>query len=94
MCNKCDDVPTCVSIGHCPGSGPPNSVSVPVFAGVMLSVVFFFCCVGLIQWQRSQRQMRSQVRGILAEYMPIDANNKAQTVGFAGDEDEDGDELS
>jgi hypothetical protein len=93
-CNMCDDVPTCVNIGHCPGSGPPNSVSTPVFAAALLSVVFCFSCVGLIQWQRSQRQMRSQVRGILAEYMPIDEYKQVQTVGMTEDEDEDGVELS
>jgi hypothetical protein len=86
MCIKCDDIDTCVQEGHCPGSGSMDAVSVPVFLGTLLGVTICFGCLGLIQWQRSQRQMRSQVRGILAEYMPIDANKQVQTVG---DEDDD-----
>jgi hypothetical protein len=95
-CNKCDDIQTCVTLGHCPGSGNMDTVSTPVFVGALLSVVIIFSCIGLIQWQRSQRQMRAQVRGILAEYMPLDKNNKVGTVGLADDDDgeEDGVELS
>ena len=94
-CNKCVDVDSCINIGYCPGSGSPNSVSVPVFAGSMGAVVICVVCIGLIQWQRSQRQMRAQVRGILAEYMPLDENNKVESVGITeGEEDEDGVELS
>lgn len=96
-CNKCDDVNGCIEVGHCPGSGNPNSVSVPMFAASMAAVVVCFSVLGLIQWQRSQRQMRAQVRGILAEYMPLDENNKVQTVGISeseDDADEDGVELS
>jgi hypothetical protein len=85
-CVKCDDMDTCIQQGHCQGSGSMDAVSVPVFLGTLMAVTLCFGCLGLIQWQRSQRQMRAQVRGILAEYMPIDANKEVQTVG---DEDED-----
>jgi hypothetical protein len=72
-----------------------DTVSVPVFLGALATVVVIFGCLGLIQWQRSQRQMRAQVRGIMAEYMPLDENNKVGTVGLADDdEEEDGVELS
>lgn len=88
-CNHCDDLSACVSVGHCPGTADENTVSVQVFAASLLAVVIIFSCVGMIQWQRSQRQMRAQVRGILAEYMPIDENKGAETVGLAEDEDDD-----
>jgi hypothetical protein len=82
MCNTCNDVLACISIGHCPGSGPPTFIVMPVFALALPSVIFFFSCIGLIQWQQTQRQMRSQVRGILAEYMPIDKTKQVQAVGM------------
>jgi len=93
-CNKCGDVQTCVEIGHCPGIGPANSVSMPTFYGALACVVGIFSCLGMIQWQRSQRQMRAQVRGIMAEYMPLDENNKVESVGIPEDEDDDGVELN
>lgn len=92
-CMKCDDPQTCVTIGHCPGTvDAMNTVSLPVFFGSLLGVVIVFSFLGMIQWQRSQRQMRSQVRGILAEYMPIDENTQVESLGFE-EEDEDGKDM-
>jgi hypothetical protein len=89
-CNSCDDVQQCVVAGHCPGSPDSfDTVSFPVFMGTLAGVVICFGLLGIIQWQRAQRQMRAQVRGIMAEYMPIDANNKAETVGIPSDDDDD-----
>ena len=88
-CNGCDDVEKCVSIGHCPGVSK-NNVSIPVFAGTLVGVVIIFGVLGIIQWQRAQRQMRLQVRGIMAEYMPIDKNTHVESLGIPEDED-DGD---
>jgi len=89
VCNKCAtcgvDEYQCVMDGRCPNS--PGAVSVPLFAASMGAVVFCFGCLGLIQWQRSQRQMREQVRGIMAEYMPLDEQNK--TVISAVDDDDE-----
>jgi hypothetical protein len=89
-CNMCDDVEKCATIGHCPGSaGSTDAVSLPVFMGTLGAVVACFGCLGIIQWQRSQRQMRAQVRGIMAEYMPIDGKNTVESIGFSGDDDDD-----
>jgi PA domain len=92
VCEKCAncgiDEYQCVVDGRCPdGSG---SVSVPVFTTSLAAIVFCFGCIGLIQWQRTQRQMREQVRGIMAEYMPLDENNKVESAGIPLD-DEDAD---
>lgn len=86
-CATCQDEYGCVTSGHCAGAA--GAVSVPVFAGTMVAVVAFFACLGVVQWQRSQRQMRAQVRGILAEYMPLDENNKVESAGIVDGEGED-----
>mmetsp|Transcript_13071 Transcript_13071/g.22212 ORF Transcript_13071/g.22212 Transcript_13071/m.22212 type:complete len:508 (+) Transcript_13071:1614-3137(+) len=85
-CSSCQDEYHCVKNGFC--AGAPGSVSFPFFAGTMVVLVFIFACLGLIQWQRSQRQMREQVKGILAEYMPLDENNKVEAAGLEDDEGE------
>jgi hypothetical protein len=87
QCNKCSDVNQCIEVGHCPGSGSPNAVSLPVFAASLLGVVLCFGLLAIVQWQRSQRQMRAQVRGIMAEYMPLDKNQTVSTVGFQEEDD-------
>lgn len=87
-CASCHDEYECVVNGHCAGAA--GAVSVPVFAASMAAIVVIFGCIGVIQWQRSQRQMRAQVRGILAEYMPLDENNKVETAGFDAEGGEDG----
>ena len=91
VCEKCAncgiDEYQCVVDGKCPnGTG---SVSVPVFAFSMGAIVICFGLLGLVQWQRSQRQMRDQVRGIMAEYMPLDENNKVESAGIPLDDDDD-----
>ena len=73
--------------GKCPDDAT-GAVSTPVFAASLAGVVFCFGCIGLIQWQRSQRQMREQVRGIMAEYMPLDENNKVESAGIPMDDDD------
>ena len=89
-CRTCDDVQTCVSTGRCPGDNS-NTVSIPVFMGTLFAVMVIFSVLGVVQWQRSQRQIRLQVRGIVAEYMPIDPNVNVESLGIPDDEDDDGD---
>mmetsp|Transcript_14896 Transcript_14896/g.17101 ORF Transcript_14896/g.17101 Transcript_14896/m.17101 type:complete len:515 (-) Transcript_14896:94-1638(-) len=83
VCLKCAhcgiDEYQCVIRGECPSA--KGSVSIQVFAISLVVVVVLFGCVGLIQWQRSQRQMREQVRGIVAEYMPLD-KVQAESAGI------------
>jgi hypothetical protein len=84
QCSACQDMRGCVASGHC---STATGVSPALYAGSLLAVVVVFGCIGLIQYQRSQRQMREQVRGILAEYMPLDENNKVEAVGIHEEED-------
>jgi len=89
-CNTCDNVVKCVTAGHCPGSVDSfDTVSFPVFMGTLAGIVLCFGCLGIVQWQRSQRQMRSQVRGIMAEYMPIDKDTMVESVGLPTDDDDE-----
>ena len=74
--------------GHCPGFSKMDSVSVPFFVGSLLCVVLCFTVVGCCEYQRQQRLMRAQVRGILQEYMPLDENNKVESVGLDDKEGE------
>ena len=89
-CKSCDDIQKCVVAGHCPGSVDSfDTVSFPVFMGTLIGVVICFGLLGIIQWQRAQRQMRAQVRGIMAEYMPVDENTKVESVGIPSDDDDE-----
>jgi len=94
QCGKCTDVTQCHEDGYCKVEGNiPSGVTMPVFVGSLAGVVLCFSIFGIIQWQRSQRQMRAQVRGIMAEYMPLDKNQKVSTVGFDEDDAEDGEQT-
>jgi len=96
-CDECADEERCVVKGHCASAGSNTlgggpAVSLPIFAVTLGVFTFCFLCLGLIQWRRSQLQMRDQVKGILAEYMPLDENNKVQqdtSVGLTEDEDDE-----
>jgi len=95
-CAYCVDEYGCVADnGKCAVQGvQPTGLAAPVpaylFAPIMAVVVLVFTCAGLIIYRRQQNQMHAQVRGILAEYMPLDANNKAQQDTSIGIEDTDG----
>ena len=85
-CNKCDDVEQCVKKGHC--SGKTDGVSFSVFAGSIIGLTAVFGCIGLVQYRRQQREMRDQIKGIMAEYMPVDPNKEVETVGISVDDGE------
>jgi hypothetical protein len=72
-CANCHDEEACVRDGRCSSSGGGGGVSTPVFVGSLLGITAFFSMLGYVVYRRQQQHMRDQVRGILAEYMPIDA---------------------
>lgn len=93
QCSGCDDVETCVIIGHCRGAaGTVDAVSFPVFASSIIGIIVCFGILAFVQWKRQQSQMHAEVRGIMAEYMPIDPSRTIKTVGDPGDVSDDDDD--
>jgi hypothetical protein len=84
VCLKCANCLAefdCVTQGRCTAggiSGIKNGVSPEIFGSTLGVLILIVCCAGLVQYRRTQLQMREQVRGIMAEYMPID---KSQAMG-------------
>jgi hypothetical protein len=76
-CTHCSDPASCVATGTCSGSygggsSPAGTVSTDTFATSMLLVIAVFGGVGYWHYNKTREDMRDQVRGILAEYMPLE----------------------
>jgi len=79
QCAACRDPVQCVQTGYCPGiavdpkaKARSAGVSTHTFAVSMLFVIAVFGGVGYWHYNKSREEMRDQVRGILAEYMPLE----------------------
>jgi hypothetical protein len=90
MCVGCSDVPSCLKNKYCkasnsaPGAAPQTQgVSTHTFATSMLFVICLFTGLGIWHYKRTRDDMRDQVRGILAEYMPLEdqENNGSMKAG-------------
>jgi hypothetical protein len=76
-CSGCPDIVSCVENGKCghhAGSG--GGVSKSFFATSMFLVVGAFTALAAWHYKRTRDEMRDQVRGILAEYMPLEDQDK------------------
>jgi len=74
VCDQCEDCPdklTCATEGVCTAT-KHGGVSFKVFFLSMLSVAAMVGLGGFYYYRKSQDEMRAQVRGILAEYMPLE----------------------
>jgi len=79
-CNGCRDVVGCAKKGVCNAKGFGNyddsigggSVSKRTFGVSLLVVCGIFGVAGYLHWKKTREEMRDQVRGILAEYMPLE----------------------
>jgi hypothetical protein len=77
-CGACSDASACIDKGYCPtsagggGSGSGAGVSTHTFLTSMFVICAAFLGVGIWQYKRTREEMRDQVRGILAEYMPLE----------------------
>jgi len=78
-CLPCSDELGCVQQGSCPSNANANDVSTPVFAASLLGLSLLFLCACMIQYRRTQKRLREQVRGIVAEYMPLDEDKTIDT---------------
>jgi len=77
QCANCGDPASCITNkGKCTsgggGSSNSDSVSKHTFLTSMFMVVALFSGLGFWHWKRTREEMRDQVRGILAEYMPLE----------------------
>ena len=77
-CAGCQNPITCVKNGRCDSGGGGSGgsgVSSGFFAFSMLTVVASFLVLGVYQYKRQRDEMRDQIRGILAEYVPLSDGN-------------------
>jgi hypothetical protein len=97
QCSGCADVVACVEHGGCSvflGNAKSRdyfqqynreagTVSTGTCAGTIVTVVILMSALFMIQRRRAQNQMSQQVRGILAEYVPLDHNGVPVRTGGA-----------
>ena len=94
-CSQCGDPVKCVKHGHCTSAmggatfaiseGTTNgSVSRSGFYGWMFMVVGCFSAIGVWHYKKTKEDMREQVRGILAEYMPLEDQESGAVGGPGG----------
>jgi len=101
ICAKCADCTDsgidteykCVLDDHC-ALKDKEGVSTITFGGALGVVVLIFGIVAFIQHRRSQGAMRSQVKGIMAEYMPLDKQGLGGVNTAIEQDDDDTFELS
>jgi hypothetical protein len=77
-CAKCSDPEACVNLGgECKNNGSSKSggVSTHTFAVSMFLVIAIFGALGVWHYKKTREDMRDQVRGILAEYMPLEGED-------------------
>ena len=78
-CSNCPDQKECISNGFCGSKKLQESVTRNTMIYSLFGLSMFFCCVSMVQQHRHQRQMEAQVKGIIAEYMPLDENQAHNT---------------
>jgi len=90
-CANCNDEYHCVTKGKCTSGGTgTGGVSFPVFSATLAILVAIFLVFAACQYRRQQLAMRNEVRGIMAEYMPIDKRQAMEdnSVGLTDTEGE------
>jgi hypothetical protein len=74
-CASCSDAVGCVTKGSCasgPAPAPSGQVSTHTFGFTIFLIIALFSGVGYWHYNKTREDMREQVRGILAEYMPLE----------------------
>eukprot|EP00591_Stephanopyxis_turris_P004981 CAMPEP_0195515146 /NCGR_PEP_ID=MMETSP0794_2-20130614/6321_1 /TAXON_ID=515487 /ORGANISM="Stephanopyxis turris, Strain CCMP 815" /LENGTH=536 /DNA_ID=CAMNT_0040643529 /DNA_START=134 /DNA_END=1744 /DNA_ORIENTATION=- len=79
-CQHCPDQEGCVQLGDCGASGTitaysKKGVSAGTFVGTILLICSVFGVGGFLHWKKTQKDMKDQVKGILAEYMPLESED-------------------
>jgi hypothetical protein len=92
QCATCLDEHKCVLEGRCTagfaanmgggnGGGGSSGVSLSTFAITLVVITVVFVVATIVSRQRQQQMMQEQVRGMLAEYMPIEKRPTDTSVG-------------
>jgi len=91
QCEHCNDPHECIKgNGVCMANGTTSkgSVSMPMFITSSLSMIGIFVFLGIWYYKRTRRELRDEVRGLLAEYMPLedgdDVNNDKSMITSLG----------
>jgi lipopolysaccharide export LptBFGC system permease protein LptF len=64
-----------------------ESVSTTSMVYAMVGLAAFFCCFSYVQHRRYQSQMQSQVKNIIAEYMPLESDQNLNQNTSVSEED-------
>jgi hypothetical protein len=92
-CGTCSNAAECVKAGYCKAGSIGGSTAAGGGAGVsrntfmmsMLMVVCLFGGAAAWHYKKTQDDMREQVRGILADYLPLEDQDRAMgSVGSGG----------
>jgi len=96
ICNQCalclsEEYECVMNKGRCPSDQMKTAVSSHVFVITLASTVMLLGTVGFMLYLRNQMQMKHQVRGLVAEYMPVNSKQgQGGTNGlFEYDDDDD-----
>ena len=86
-CAVCHDEKVCVHRGYCTAPpGTQGSVSKQTFTWSIFGIFIAFTVVAFAGYKYHQRRMRTQIRGILAEYMPIDKEGNLHETAIEQDD--------
>ena len=74
-CQGCPDFEGCIGSGKCHGGKGGGGVSKNAFMGSIILLSCVFGGVAFWHYRKTREEMREQVRGILAEYMPLEGDD-------------------
>lgn len=83
-CTQCDNMSNCAAQGYCAG-GSGHGISIHAFVISLLFIAGLVGSGGAYYYRKSQSDMREQVRGILAEYMPLEDQEGGGDINPATD---------
>jgi len=86
-CSGCSDQKACISNGYCGSKKAEESVSKMNMVYAMAGMILVFIIVSIIQHRRYQSQMQAQVKGIIAEYMPLESDQNQNQETAVSEED-------
>mmetsp|Transcript_13175 Transcript_13175/g.28507 ORF Transcript_13175/g.28507 Transcript_13175/m.28507 type:complete len:520 (-) Transcript_13175:135-1694(-) len=86
-CASCNDQKSCITNGFCGSKKIQESVSTMNMFYAMAGMAVVFCVFSFIQHRRYQSQMQAQVKGIIAEYMPLESDQNQNQSTAVSEED-------